>query len=736
MLAKTRFFETSPPAVAVAALVAVLVAAPAALGAPAELDPNSATPDPSPVAGGSAMSAPATDAGEDPVLSPLNIPDVPPAKPATSPEASIDQAPSLGPQGQTAPVMGGQTAGQTQASGAAKGKYSRPLLFAPEDNGIEFTSPQIRWNLVKGQKINLGGLIFGSSSIRLTIDQIDREAVSRRYRTGRLSKFVTNVSFQWPSIMARTGRMTAELENGTAIWSADIDEEKRADWVSALKADSDKLFKAHYRNTWGLIDIDPKAAFLKSETRFRFCLAQTVTESERIRICSSLHVTSRSGDTIKIEPINENRTPNVYIGKDAFGTRATVNFPESRKIDLRVLFANGSSVALTSRPIQVKFLDVVLDSAGENLILTGKGLKPLGKVKELHAPPNHFWSATGLGADTVWQMSIRRNIPTLRVLGAWNVPFTYLIRYDALPAERDRVFINTRTGSGTYVNGARIRVLSPQGAKLSTKETSLQQLPNAKNEFRWNFLAKDKGKNNKARITIEGSGDDKQDWVAHYQLYRGYPYEVSGRLTGIVSADMETVLIGEIAAGAWFERLFGMDSYYLSERRWGMNIRYFRALQAFAFSSGSTALSEFSVANLDLRYNLIPGIWNRDELFGLIASVEFAEIGGLKANLGGVGAYWARTMPRVFDDIVNILPFFRYPKYVDMEFIYYPLAASAGVEPGASYNLNFHGKVFWTPRVYGEAGFGIKQFDYISRSAESEVSVSTAYGTIGLGMIF
>lgn len=679
--------------------------------------------------------SPAPDPNEeteavDSELAPIDVQDTPPATPKPT-------LPSPGGSAPASPTMGEQSSELVEEESSSKGAYSRPLLFAPEDNGIEFTSPQIKWELTNGEKINLGGLVFSSSSIRLTVNQVNRDDIPRRYREGHDSAVVTNISFQWPSIMSRTGRLTVVSDAGKVLWSTNVDESARRRWLTGLKADEDNALKAHYKDSWGVLDIDPNTAFLANGTRFRFCLNRAVAKGERIRICSGLHSTFRVADKIEIRPVKSNATATVFVGKNSYGPRATVNFPPGRPIAVKVQFRDGSTVQFSSRPLQVKFLDIVFSSEGETLTLTGKGPKPLGKVTDLVVPPNHFWSATGIEKETIWQLSIPRDLPLLRVLGAWNVPFTYLIKYTALPKEEDRLYINTRTGSGTYVDNARIRVLSPKGSKVSSAERSVspRNVENDK-EYRWNFMAPESGKNNRARITVQGTGAESRNWVAHYQLYRGFPYEFSGRLTGIVAATLETVLIGEVAGSAWFERAFGSDSYYLSERRWGASARYFRAMQAFAFSGDAAALNQFSVLNTDLRYNLIPGIWNRDELFGLVTSMEMVDIGGMKANLVGAGAYWARTMPRVFDDLFNILPFFRYPKYVDVEFVLYPMSLSNDVEAGMSYNLNFHGKVFWTPRFYGEAGFGIKQFDYIQRSADSEVSISTAYGTIGLGLVF
>jgi hypothetical protein len=77
-----------------------------------------------------------------------------------------------------------------------------------------------------------------------------------------------------------------------------------------------------------------------------------------------------------------------------------------------------------------------------------------------------------------------------------------------------------------------------------------------------------------------------------------------------------------------------------------------------------------------------------------------------------------------------------YPKYVDMEFIMYPMSMTSTVKAGSTFNLNFHGKVFWTPRFYGEAGFGMKRFAYTDSSQGLDVTLTTLYGTAGLGLIF
>ncbi len=622
----------------------------------------------------------------------------------------------------------------------AKGRYTRPLLFAPDDNKIKFTSPQIVWDLSQGNKIYLGGIILESSAIEMVLSQSDRSTVPSRYRiSGRGDSKVTILSFRWPTILTNIGTISVETPQGKPLWQMDVTAEAREEWKSHLRYDSNKILKDHTASSFAAFDLDLKTLpWLKEGTQIKYCIRQKNPQSEKLRICSNIFSIMGNNKNLDLESNSAEKTPIVAINGSNIGPRGIVNFPEGKNIEIKITFSNDARIELSSRPLQLKFLDVVISKDGNNLLLTGQGAKPVGKVKNLEVPPNHFWSATGIEKEIIWQVSTPITQPTLRVLGAWNIPFTYLIKYDDVPGEQDRIFINTRTGSGTYVTGARVRAYTSSGGTLVSKEEGVKR--GNKNEYTWFFAAPNKGTNNKSRLLLDtGSnlaGQEKKTWVAHYQLYRGYPYEFSSRLTGIVTPALSTVLLAEVSTGAWFESLLGLDSYYLSERRWGIAARYFQAMTALVLAKGATPISQFSVANIDLKYNLFPGIWNRDELFGLIGSVETVNIGGISATLTGFGAYWARTMPKIFDDIFNIFPFFRYPKYVDMEFLYFPTALTAGINPGISYNLNFHGKVFWSKRIYGEAGFGLKQFQYVKIDQAATVQLTTSYGTMGLGIVF
>lgn len=622
--------------------------------------------------------------------------------------------------------------------------YNRPLLFAPEDNKVQITSPQVRWDLTGGSQINLGGLLFSSAGIKMVVDQNDRDGVPSRYLNEGSGPKVTNISFAWPSFMVRTGELTIESLQGKIVWTKDINEDLREEWTQIFTRDPDDLrIKTHGKSTWGILDIDlVKYPFMANGSKFRFCFSKSVSEAENIRICSNPYMVSITGDLVRLLAGTDKSKASVFIGKEEIGPNARVNFPPGKKISIRVQFANGSFVQLTSKPLEVKFLDVVESKDGKSIVLTGRGAKPIGKVEDVEVPPNHFWSATGQLKEIVWRINVARELPLLRVFGAWNVPFTYLIRYDALPHENDRVYIHKRTGSGTYVDGAWIRTYAPRAASISSKEKRV--LKKGGNLYRWDFAAKKKGEANDSRLIIKEPGAAGKTWIAHYELFRGKSYEFSARLTGILDPTFKTAISGEIAAAKWFERIAGIESYGFSERRWGITARYFQALSGYsALAPDDPEPYPFSTLNTELRYNLIPGIWNRDELFGLIAGYEAIELANLKGTYYGAGVYWARTMPKIFDDLFNILPFLRYPKYVDMDFVFYGIPADASTQQSVAvnptqafnFNLNFHGKVFWRSGWYGEAGFGFRQLG-VGDTVLGTFSGKTFYGTAGLGLVF
>ncbi|MEK6555362.1 MAG: hypothetical protein AABZ31_08990, partial [Bdellovibrionota bacterium] len=269
-------------------------------------------------------------------------------------------------------------------------------------------------------------------------------------------------------------------------------------------------------------------------------------------------------------------------------------------------------------------------------------------------------------------------------------------------------------------------------------------------KFEWEFNAPLPGQLNTDEVYVYEGG---QKYTADYQIYRGYAAELSARATGIISADLDLIFLGEVAGQYWFEKLLGWDNYRFSKLRWGVSAKYFDTLMVE--SPADSGFSSLNVLNIDLKYRLDPGIWARDPSVGLIFASQKIEYefksGGTtsvaETQMLGGGVFWARSMPKIFDDLFNIVPFLRYPKWVDMEAILYPITTDASQKSVFTLAFNFHGKIQWTPKFFGEAGFGLKNFAWedsklgvidpdTGAPTGKSIGLAVAYGTIGLGFNF
>jgi hypothetical protein len=618
--------------------------------------------------------------------------------------------------------------------------YSEPLRFDPEDNGLSIQNPQLKWKMPDGAKIDLGGLILKQEMINVAFDQVARDKAPVRFNQQK-SPYVTTFSFQWPTELARTGTVSVEALDGSVVWKRDYSESARNEWKSILDFMTPEMKAKHVDSSWGQADISREEfEFLYKGGKFRMCFGQTTSTLESLRICSKPFLSKSKGDRIKIfsSKLQKPEKANLSLAEQNLGNEGILNLPPSKLVPIKVTFQDASFIEIASQPGDPQLLDAIESPDRREVILTGIGTKPSGvTARILKRPITHFWAPTGFPQERVWQVALPKESPTLRIVGAFNIPFTLLFTYDRLPREADRVFIRGTRSSGTYSAYPIIKGYTPLGAKIGSHESAAYKM--STNQFEWKFAAPNKGAENRARLLVQNP-ETPRPWIAHYRMFRTYPDEVSARLTGILSSDLAFIMLGELSAGMWLESLAFTQNEYFSKQRWGLAARYFKSLTSIQSSTG-VAVTDYASLNADLKYNILPGIWNRDEIVGLTFGYQQTTLVGYSISVLGAGAYWARTMPRIFNDLFNLLPFMNYPKYTDMEFIYYPMNIGGTLATGNAYALNFHGKVFWSQRVFGEAGFGVRHVNISGPSQArpgriATIDFSAAYGTVGLGVVF
>ena len=222
-----------------------------------------------------------------------------------------------------------------------------------------------------------------------------------------------------------------------------------------------------------------------------------------------------------------------------------------------------------------------------------------------------------------------------------------------------------------------------------------------------------------------------------FELFRYDNQEISLRTSGLLS-NGQALVFAEINYQHWFENIIGSNSYYLSNQRWGVQLKAQQSLNKFkAEYDSETQELDMTTTTFDLKYRLQPGAWGRDETVGLILGTHSLNIGEFQMRQYGVGVFWARMMPQVFDQFFNQISFLNYPKWVDMEYVHYVgTFNSSDYKLGNNSALNFHGKIFWKPQFFGELGFGIKNYHFDSNLNDQQFNLETFYGTVGLGINF
>jgi len=435
-------------------------------------------------------------------------------------------------------------------------------------------------------------------------------------------------------------------------------------------------------------------------------------------------------------------TPRVLIDGEALalkGERET-----SKDVPTRFFseLASGETLEFTSKPRLVLWADFVKVEGTNRTRVIGYDMTPIGKYQILN-PDKDSKLLQMLGFQSTiedprkfWAVTVTEPQPWLYFLGEDGGVFKHPLPLSLAPTSRLRLHLDSRTPTGTYRDGVILK-----GRKVASSQIkSMQKKVNVidPQNFEWSFQASRDAEVNRSSILLVDGG---KEFSAYFELYKGYANELSGRASTVISTS-GLILMGEVAYNRWFEDVLGWNNFYLTKQRWGVSAKYFQSFSKFKVAGFGDAAIQ--VLNADLKYRLTPGLWTRDETQGVMFSYQDTEIDltitDFKVPMAGVGWFWARSMPKVFDDMFNYIPLMRYPKWVDMEFIYYGASLDSSKQLNFNFALNFHGQVLWKKNFFGEAGFGLKRYAFVDKinpyQADLGYQLNVLYGTVGLGIKF
>lgn len=626
--------------------------------------------------------------------------------------------------------------------------FNKPMSFDQVDNGVLLSPPELDYDLSDGNVLKIGNLTFEGKNFFFTLLPLGKtHSQLTQVLSGDEASKMTLVMV-WPEALLSHGTVEMISRTGKVLWTYSFSEEDRRKWRHKIENWRQQLVaKGVPSKTLSLsgifaaqfaIDVESaKIPFRGLKESFRFCVTQAEGRNST-KMCSQSYGVKTSGRNVVMAKTQSDSTePRVLVQNEEAPLSKNVPFVSDLPVSFYAELSSGESYEFVAQANKLELMDISDTQNPDVLRIVGYGTRPVGYSTILN--PDQYGPLTrALGFESTigdsrkfWEAAIQKEDPKIYLPGQGGGIFKQKFELSEIPRAQYRVYLSSRTPSGTYIDGIRLDGHKQPAAKVSSAQNYVKENPKNPVFFTWNFAAPERGKINRSYLNVEIDG---KVYKSFYEIYKGYPRELSGRFTG-VQASGSFIVLGEIAYNQWFEDLFDWTNYWLSQQRWGMSAKSFQSFnQLKVDSAGNTA--PLSVTTVDVKYRATPGLWGRDESVGGVLSYQSVSFGAMKAPMLGLGAFWARSMPRAIDNFFNLVPIMRYPKWVDMEFIYYLNSMDSKVALNSSLSLNFHGKVLWSEHIFGEAGFGLKRYGFSDASVNQKAELNSFYGTVGLGVNF
>lgn len=634
---------------------------------------------------------------------------------------------------------------------AATRDFNKPLYFDQLDNGVILPPLELEYDLTgaNGKILKLGNVALNEKNFFFALLPLGKTHSQLNQVLGSSEAAKVALVMAWPDKMMTHGTLEMISRTGAVLWTYNFTEEDHTKWMKQLEEwrkalitkgvpAKDLVRSGVFGSQFAIVDAEAaKAPFWGQKDSFRFCLTQSDGRNST-KMCSQRYGTKSSGRNVIMGKVRvDPTTPRVLVQNEEAPMKNSVVVAADMPTSFFAELASGESYEFVTVPNKLELMDISDTKKPNVLRIVGYDTRPIGRSIVLN--PDQYSSLTKLlGFEATigdprkfWAAAIKKDDPKIYLPGQGGGVFKQRFELSEIPRTQSRVYLSKRTPTGTYIDGVKLEGRKQPVADISSEQNSVEVDGKDPANFVWHFKATERGQINRSYLNVSFDG---KTYKSYYEIYKGYPRELSGRFTG-VQASGEFIIMGEVAYNQWFEDLFGWTNYWMSRQRWGFSAKYFQSFnQLKVDSAGNTA--PLSVMTVDLKYRVTPGLWGRDESVGGMLSYQNVTFDKLKAPMLGVGAFWARSMPKVFDDFFNLLPIMRYPKWVDMEFIYYASSMDSKVTLNAPMSLNFHGKVLWSDRYFGEAGFGMKRYGFTDSSLNQKAELNTFYGTVGLGINF
>lgn len=622
-------------------------------------------------------------------------------------------------------------------SGTTKNKeYTKPLYFDVL-GGADMPAPFIDYSSEEqGSRLKIGPVTIDEKTFTFGLRRLN-EVDPAWGEVGETYFFA-----KWPQLLFNEAVIELLTRDGNVIWKREVTKLDLLRWKKTVIKQLKNPKSPILQYNWAINFSGASIPLQGLSDGFRFCVVPVLPTAQE-RLCSQSYVVRQSGAQTLLGRLKSTVTPRILVNAELAPEKGEVKSEAGMPVRFFAELSTGETLEFSSKPINVSWADVTQLEGRNVYTVVGYDNPPAGNFKIINPDRYPKWvqalgfQPTIFDPRKFWVIQTKVTEPWLFFQGETGGLFKHPLATSNIPSSKIRIHLSKNTPTGTYQDGVKLKGRRQLTTTLSSTEYGVK-VPANSEEFTWSFKAKNNAKINRSMLLLSDNG---HVYKSYFELYKGFSNELSSRLSMILSTS-GLILMGEAAYNHWFEDVLGWDNYYLSKQRWGISTKYFQSITKYKVTAYGNA--ELKVVNADLKYRLSPGIWTRDETHGLMASYQSFDanlsITKFQVPMLGVGWFWARSMPKIVDEVFSLIPFMDYPKWVDMEFIYYTMSADSSKKLNFNFALNFHGQVLWKDNFFGEAGFGIKRYDLVDTTNSFQrnlgYQLNTLYGTVGLGLKF
>lgn len=617
--------------------------------------------------------------------------------------------------------------------------YRQTLSFDPYLNGLSPPSVYLDY-AVDENSIRVGQSIISNETFKVFLGNPYTLDPNIKYLKDLPAEDILLISI--PSALFDTGTVQIISDNGSVEWSAPFTSSQKRLGKRIYGLLNKIYFTTKDRlNVFALpLPITSVPVFSpKRNSPFKFCLQSSTPNETFSRICSPMYKIDQKAKQLKpLVGVDGIRVIIDEINKPLIGIYDITS--EDQLIHFFATTGNKFLYEFKAKP-QKLWLTDFFRGTNSNVVLIGHTNVPINKNVTVMTPVDEStltyqmgWQPTMGDLKKYWSVQVPEDNPKLQMAGTGGGEFTYQLKINAVPDKNKLITIDLKSPSSTYSSEIEIKGTVKPQSKVSSQQNEAKVVDPKLGRFVWNFDSSLLGQEQTRSLLLED--ESQKTWTANYTVYRGSANELSFRIGGVILPTQQFNILAEATYNHWFEDLFGWNNTHMSVLRWGLSFKEFQPIKSFESKNTTDPSIVFAMRTFDLKYRLTPGIWGRDASWGLLLGLGQVKLNDIQASLLGGGFFWARSMPKVFDDLLNFLPFMNYPKWVDLEFTYFPSSLSKDMKPNTNYLLNFHGKILWTNTFFGEAGFGYRSISYTDVSTGNTPRFRSFYGTAGLGLNF